>query len=48
MYMFSKDFDKELGSAWRKAAFELGIDVPLVEERYEIFLKGKLARTVVR
>lgn len=46
MYRFSEEFDKELGSAWYEAATKLGVDIPLVESEYDIFLRGKLMRTV--
>lgn len=48
MYLFSEEFDKELGLAWREAANKLNLDIPLVEKNYEIFLKGKLLRKVER
>ncbi|MGM8849366.1 ATP-grasp fold amidoligase family protein [Salinicola halophyticus] len=46
MYMFSDDFDKELGDAWREAAIALNKEIPLVESQYDILFRGKVVRTV--
>lgn len=48
MYLFSEEFDKELGAAWRKAAQQLNVEIPKVESEYDIFLKGRLVRKIRR
>lgn len=48
MYRFSDAFDQELGAAWNEASKKLNMEVPLVESQYDICLKGKVVRKVVK
>lgn len=46
MYRFSDSFDRELGTAWRAACMTLDMEIPLVEESYEILQGGRVIRKV--
>ena len=48
MYRFSEAFDEELGQAWISACNALGLEVPQVENSYDIRFKGRVVRSVGR
>ncbi|MEZ2743015.1 ATP-grasp fold amidoligase family protein [Paenalcaligenes hominis] len=46
MYIFSPEFDLELGRAWRAAYNALNLDIPDLTVPYVVELKGKKYRTI--